>query len=314
MSLKSLFTSLTKYANRRTRDSRSLRKVGIWVYSSALRRIVLPPPRVLLNGPAKSGTHLLSDCLSSMPKMMFSGRHFALPEFMVPPHSTNRGVPTLASWRQLELDEARLEKYLNGCPQGMFVTAHAHFHPVLRDILEKLEFQQLVLLRDPRDVVISSVLSPLKRQPWHHAHRFFFEVLKSDEERIMVSIRGVETDHAPKGSKGSIRSIFDRYMEWLDEPWTLMVRFEDLVGPRGGGETEKQIATIERIAEFLGRPVDRAGAMTIAQRTYGTSGLTFRRGTIGDWQNHFTEEHRQAFKDVAGDILVGLGYEEDMNW
>jgi len=38
---------------------------------------------------------------------------------------------------------------------------------------------------------------------------------------------------------------------------------------------------------------------------------TLRRGVIGDWQNHFTDEHRVAFTEVAGRQLVELGYEAD---
>jgi hypothetical protein len=34
----------------------------------------------------------------------------------------------------------------------------------------------------------------------------------------------------------------------------------------------------------------------------------------GGWREFFTEEHKQLFKDVAGDLLVRLGYEKDNNW
>ncbi len=314
MKLKTLFTNLSRYANKQTRDMRSLRRLGISMYTSALRGIMLPPPKILINGPAKSGTHLLSDCLSLMPNMMFSGRHFALSEFMVSLPDGSRTTRSADGRHQADLDVMRLERFLKRCPQGMFVTAHARFHPLLAHLLEELRFRQLILLRDPRDVVISSVFSSLKRQPWHPAHRFFFQVLKDDEERIMVSIRGLQNEHSPQDARGSIRRVFEGYMAWLNEPSTLMVRFEDLVGPRGGGDIEKQLATIERIGDFIDRPLDRAGAMAIARTTYGTTGLTFRKGAIGDWSNHFTEEHRNAFKDIAGDILISLGYERDNTW
>jgi len=35
---------------------------------------------------------------------------------------------------------------------------------------------------------------------------------------------------------------------------------------------------------------------------------------IGDWRNHFTEQHKEAFKNLAGTELVELGYERDQNW
>lgn len=40
----------------------------------------------------------------------------------------------------------------------------------------------------------------------------------------------------------------------------------------------------------------------------------YRKGVAGDWKNHFTEEDKQVFKEVAGDMLIRLGYEKDMSW
>ncbi len=41
---------------------------------------------------------------------------------------------------------------------------------------------------------------------------------------------------------------------------------------------------------------------------------TFRSGKTGEWKNHFTDEHKKIFKDVAGDLLIKLGYEKDNDW
>lgn len=40
----------------------------------------------------------------------------------------------------------------------------------------------------------------------------------------------------------------------------------------------------------------------------------YRKGVVGDWKNHFSDEDKQVFKDTAGDMLVKLGYEKDLNW
>ena len=41
---------------------------------------------------------------------------------------------------------------------------------------------------------------------------------------------------------------------------------------------------------------------------------TFRSGKTGGWKQHFTDEHKKLFKEVAGDLLVKLGYEQDNSW
>jgi hypothetical protein len=41
---------------------------------------------------------------------------------------------------------------------------------------------------------------------------------------------------------------------------------------------------------------------------------TFRSGKTGEWKKYFTDEHKQLFKDVAGDLLIRLGYEQSNAW
>ncbi len=41
---------------------------------------------------------------------------------------------------------------------------------------------------------------------------------------------------------------------------------------------------------------------------------TFRSGKTGEWKKYFTDEHKKIFKEVAGDLLVKLGYEKDNAW
>jgi len=40
----------------------------------------------------------------------------------------------------------------------------------------------------------------------------------------------------------------------------------------------------------------------------------YRQGSVGDWKNYFTEEHKKEFKKIAGHILIKEGYEKDMEW
>jgi hypothetical protein len=41
---------------------------------------------------------------------------------------------------------------------------------------------------------------------------------------------------------------------------------------------------------------------------------TFRTGKTGGWREFFTAEHKKLFKDVAGDLVVRLGYEKTSDW
>lgn len=41
---------------------------------------------------------------------------------------------------------------------------------------------------------------------------------------------------------------------------------------------------------------------------------TYRKGQSGNWRQEFDEEVKERFKAVAGDLLIELGYEKDLNW
>ncbi|MFE0565560.1 hypothetical protein ACFW1D_24095 [Priestia megaterium] len=41
---------------------------------------------------------------------------------------------------------------------------------------------------------------------------------------------------------------------------------------------------------------------------------TFRTGLQGNWKHEFDEEVIREFKNVAGDWLIKLGYEKNLQW
>ena len=87
-----------------------------------------------------------------------------------------------------------------------------------------------------------------------------------------------------------------------------LVRFEDL--------TRDMPATIERLSRLLDVNVD---AHALAQdfqfdRMKASSPTHVRAGSDADWQQYYTPEHTSIFKEVAGDLLVELGYEDDLDW
>jgi hypothetical protein len=39
-----------------------------------------------------------------------------------------------------------------------------------------------------------------------------------------------------------------------------------------------------------------------------------RKGIAGDWRNHFSDDQKRLFKELAGEVLIRLGYEKDDCW
>lgn len=106
---------------------------------------------------------------------------------------------------------------------------------------------------------------------------------------------------------------YSHYLPWQDSSLVRMVRFEMLVGPQGGGSKTEQVAEVAHIMRHIGLPVDFDKARAVADSLFGGTS-TFREGQIGSWKKYFTEEHKNAFKKVAGQLLIDLGYETGFDW
>ena len=192
---------------------------------------------------------------------------------------------------------------LSKVPDGGFVNAHCIYTPELADLFRQEGMKTVCILRDPRDVAVSQ-MHYLKQLQNHFAHEEFM-ALPSDSERLLVSIRGAELG----GRK--LQSLDERYrqfLRWKRDGGAAVVKFEDLVGPKGGGSAEAQRLAVAGVARHLGVEVEEATMGVIEEELFGV-GRTFRRGRIGGWREEFSEEHERAVEEVLGSLLVEMGYE-----
>ena len=91
-----------------------------------------------------------------------------------------------------------------------------------------------------------------------------------------------------------------------------MLRFEDFITRRG-----ETIANVLDHALRGGFPISHQPGNChkhLANSIDPQRSPTFRSGKVGGWRAQFTPEHIQLFKEVAGDLLVRLGYEQDDDW
>ena len=176
------------------------------------------------------------------------------------------------------------------------------------------KFIPYFIFRDPRDVVVSHVFYVTEMES-RHVHHAYYQSLPDFDARLKVSILGrPDTDiEFP-----NIAERFAPYLGWLDQPEVLTIHFEDLINDR--------VQTLNRIMDhFLTRvPLQSLRLRSAQARQLILSSLesainptkspTFRSGKTGEWKKHFLDEHKKIFKDVAGDLLIRLGYEKDINW
>ena len=181
----------------------------------------------------------------------------------------------------------------------------------LGDSFDSLSRSVIVfIIRDPRDIAVSLAyyLASQRRLP-HHERRSF-DGMPADE-RISRVITG---DYPIPiylnrylNLSGNIRELFAPYLSLCGAIFANVwhVRFEDIIGARGGGNIERQLETVWGLQLALhvpGRPGCYAGSI------YSTNSLTYRKGQIGDHLIEFSQDHHELFKQSAGELLRPLGY------
>jgi len=170
-----------------------------------------------------------------------------------------------------------------------------------------------LIYRDPRDQVVSGAYHILKHS-YNHLHVFAHSI--SFDDLLSFLIEGGQGWHNTTREaihRENVSDYYQLFLPWLSAPHVCGVRFEDLIGLHGGGDAGRQYETIKNIADHVGMNVSQGRIDLVVKNLFGGT-ETFRKGLIGDWKNHFKEHHKQAFKKVAGQLLIDLGYEKDFDW
>lgn len=261
------------------------------------------PPKVLANSMPKSGTHLLVRLLSHVPDMRFTARHINMKN--IP------GISGLDS--EVSTEAAKYDDILKLVRNGQFLTGHVPCIPAVHEVLDRMGFKILVILRDPRDVVVSHAHYVLARKD-HWIHGRFITAHPDIDSAITACIEGLPADPVLGGGLPDMDTRINDYIGWLDAPGALAIRFEDLVGSAGGGDDGRQLQTIRRVCSHVQRPEDTTSCRRLADAIWTTKAITFRSGKIGDWRRYFSAEHIESFKRVAGRSLVKMGYETRLDW
>ena len=164
------------------------------------------------------------------------------------------------------------------------------------------------IYRDPRDLLVSQVFFATEMHAGHGMHEFY-RSLPDFGERLKIAITGVDRDGL---RMVSVRERYNGVFEWLEQPGVLCLRFEDLVNDRDA-TLHAMLDEVEKTGYRIPTPRERALEILVAAIQPKKS-HTFRSGRTGNWKEFFTEEHKKLFKEVAGNLVVKLGYEENNNW
>lgn len=252
-------------------------------------------PPVLANSFPKSGTHLLVQLIDALPDRVnygaFLGTHISSFQF-----------------RERTADSTR--RFIRAFAPGEVIRGHLVFEDLYAEELAKRHAVNYFIYRDPRDVVVSDAHYLREMNRWHRLAPYFRK-LGSIEEAIALAITGLQPpvdglDFPDIGQR------FQRYLGWLRRSDCLCIKFEDLRSERRD-EMARQVAEFYAAHVGGGLDIDDCVRKMIANVAPQKS-HTFRSGKKAGWKREFTPEHCRLMDEVAGEVLIELGYELDHGW
>jgi hypothetical protein len=188
------------------------------------------------------------------------------------------------------------------------------------------EARVIHIIRDGRDVTVSKMHHRWRRGARKNLHPVEIEkrdAFYQDPEAFLASQVGIFRKK--------------RLREWAED-WRTRVGKAVEVGPAlfGSNYTEVRYEDLlerpdkeaARLFRFLGADAssevvegcveeasfEKGSGRQRGQDDYPLRHGKYRKGIAGDWKNVFIERDTEIFKETAGDLLIGLGYEKDNTW
>ena len=213
-----------------------------------------------------------------------------------------------------------LPKFVEGNQMDFYSFINAQWK-FIKDLKNHKGFH---VIRDPRDIVVSGYYSHLyshSTQAWTQLVEIRDKLQTSSKEDGLMSEIERSTNlinHISSWDYSNPNIMELKMEEFMGNPYERLIdvfKFLDLVYDK---ESPQNLKNNDRlpIGKFMAAAYYNRFSAKAKGRTEGQEDQKshYRKGVAGDWKNHFTENHKKAFKDIAGQVLIELGYEKNMDW
>jgi len=252
-------------------------------------------PPVFGNSKPKSGSHLLLQILNGFTQIMPYKYVDAEP------------IRTITKEGRRKTKEEILEE-LENLPRGVIGWGYVEATKENVSFLTEAGRVNYFIYRDPRDLLVSQVFFATDMYEEHGMHEYY-NSLPDFSARLKAAITGIDRDEL---FMVSVKQRYDGVFEWLEQKNVMCIRFEDLINNRDA-TLNAMLDEVEKTGYKIPTPREKALSVLV-EAIQPKKSHTFRSGKTGAWKEHFSEEHKKLFKDVAGDLLVRLGYEKNNDW
>lgn len=257
----------------------------------------------------KAGTHLITSVLGCFPRVMLTHRHLRLPDF----HDGGFPYTTPHDFRP---DAVRLRTYLGQVRNGQVASCHFPYSDVAADVMSGAGMKIIFAIRDPRDIAISQVnyICKLERHP---LHQMLLNQYNGFDARLLACVRGIEgidkyrNPHHLTFIDKDMPSLSVRaaaFLGWRGHRDVLTVRFEDLVGARGGGDDVRKRTVISDMAQHIGKVLSPAQIDNLMARSADTKSATFFSGKAYSWRKTLNAETAALVTNELRSTIENYGY------
>jgi hypothetical protein len=272
---------------------RTLRPAGKFLQADARwhRLSFNEAPPMFGNAKPKSGSHLLLQVLAGFTQIM--------------PYAYVQAEPVRTITKDgRRREQAEVSADLRRVPRGVIGWGYVDPTPENVSMLCRQERVTYFIYRDPRDMLVSQVFFATDIYEEHGMHAYY-NSLPDFGSRLKAAIVGVDQEGL---RMVNVRQRYEGVLQWLAQKNVFCLRYEDLMDHREatlGGMLDH----VQQTGYVI--PTPRAEALSVlSQAIRPTKSRTFRSGRTGGWKEQFSDEHKELFRKVAGDLLVQLGYED----
>jgi len=193
---------------------------------------------------------------------------------------------------------------IRSMPENYLMFGHQHNNQKILTTLVNNSIVVLFIMRDPRDMIVSRYHFEKTDKMFNRFNKFHTISKEEAYNTIMRSVLGGTNGNTPR--RFNIAEYIASFSQYYNHEKVLTVRFEDLIGPKGGGDASAQRAALVKIKKAISSSVS---VDKVAPQMFSVKAETFRKGQINQWKYEFTAANSKLFRSMAGKWLERLGYE-----
>lgn len=270
--------------------------------------------KVFINSIPKSGTNLVQKVLhlagipytgKSVAASSIFGR-YALIKYMLRRPQINEVPVAIGLEVPVSVSRKWLIRYLQ-IPGGSYVSGHSAYSHHFAYLLQREQFKMIQVIRHPCAIVNSwanYIVTP--GYYWKAASNAMRSL--PFNERVRAISRGGElgTVFYP-----GIGEVLNKAEGWYRQDFVLSVRFEDLVGKKGGGSDDRQRETLMKIFAHINYKVPPKSLDKIQNELFGGT-HTFRKGDNHEWAHVIDDKSKEILSAELSNSWIMEKFEYSM--